>query len=42
MILSGLFLTFSTTFPETNFEFFIFISSITILFSFILFYIWRK
>lgn len=42
MIVSGIFLTLSATFPETNFESFIFISSIITLFSFILFYIWRK
>jgi transcriptional regulator with XRE-family HTH domain len=42
MILSGIFLTLSATFPETNFESFIFVSSIITLFSLILFYIWRK
>ena len=42
MILAAVFLTHSATFPETNFEFFIFISTIITLLSFILFYIWRK
>jgi transcriptional regulator with XRE-family HTH domain len=42
IILSGIYLTHSSNFPETNFESFIFISSIITLFSFILLYIWRK
>jgi len=42
IILSGIFLTRSSNFPETNFESFIFTSTIITLFSFILLYIWRK
>ncbi|MFD1605317.1 helix-turn-helix domain-containing protein [Flavobacterium artemisiae] len=42
VILAGIFLTRSAAFPETNFESFIFISSIITLFSFMLFYIWKK
>jgi transcriptional regulator with XRE-family HTH domain len=40
--LFGIFLTRSATFPETQFELFIFINSGITLYSLILFYIWRK